>query len=47
MNKIYKLEAELDLTHEKGVIKVKPVADSAWGNLGFYLEVVRELAQKS
>lgn len=47
MNRIYKLEAELDLTKEKGIIKIKPIADSAWGNLGFYLEVVGFLALKS
>ena len=47
MEEIYKLEAIIDLTNGKNEIRVKPVADSAWGNLAFYLEVVGFLCQKS
>jgi len=47
LNKVYKIEAELDLTKEPSEIKVRPVVGDPFGDLGFWLEVTGFMAHNA
>jgi hypothetical protein len=46
-NKIYRLEAEIDLTKEPSETRVKPIADDVWEDFGFWLEVTGFMAYQA
>ncbi len=46
-NKIYKLEAEVDLTKEPNETRVRPIVGDIWEDFGFWLEVTGFMAYQA